>query len=103
MKSNMMRTLFAGLVLTCASLTPSLATEAAAQNNPSAQQQLHPRDISRLLHIASAHWDITVGKARQAYRSGEMTFVVGETKPAGREVMIFFQNDCILATLLDDF
>ncbi len=102
MNSNMIRTLIVGACLACACLSPTLAPQAIAQSDQAQAAPLHPRYVNELLKVAAAHWDLSLGKARQFYNSGEMAFQVLEVKPGAIDVMIFYAGDCIASTVLTD-
>jgi hypothetical protein len=102
MNSNMIRTLTVGACLACACLSPTLAPQAIAQSAQAQATTIHPRYVNELLKVAAAHWDISLGKARQAYSAGEMTFQVLEVKPGAIDVMIFYASDCITSTVLTE-
>lgn len=102
MNSNMIRTLTVGACLACACLSPTLAPQAVAQSPQAQATTLHPRHVNELLKVAAAYWDISLGKARQAYNAGEMTIQVLEVKVGAIDVMIFYAGDCTASTVLTD-
>ena len=102
MNSNMIRTLIAGTAFACLCLSPALSPTVQAQNPPAQQVQLHPQQIQQLIADAAAYWDMTVGKARQAYRHGELEFTIVDVKPGVIEVMLEYDSECITSALIVD-
>lgn len=102
MNSNMIRTLVVGACLACACLSPALLPQASAQSAQAQTTTLHPRHVNELLKVAADYWDISLGKARQFYNAGEMTFQILEVKTGAIDVMIFYAGDCTASTVLTD-
>jgi hypothetical protein len=102
MNSNMIRTLVAGMAFACLCLSPALSPTVQAQSPQAQQVQLHPHQIQQLIADAAAYWDITVGKARQAYRHGELVFTIVDVKPGLIEVMLEYDGECNITFLTSD-
>jgi hypothetical protein len=86
------------LLMIAPDLPASVPTaQVIALSNP-----IHPRDVNRLLKIAAAEWNLSVGQARQAYNAGNLTLT--RYPQAGVNVyMIVYDGFCILAALEDKF
>ena len=72
----------------------------AAPQSTISTTPIHPRNVNRLLKIAADYWDLTLGQAKQAYNSGNLT-ITYQSGVSPSIYMIEYGGFCILAALED--
>jgi hypothetical protein len=103
MNSNMIRTLIAGMVLACASLSPALIPQAAAHHNSqeeTQQTQLNQHQLQQMLAIAADYWNMSIATASQAYEDGALTYTITGSTSTHLLVKITYDSEDITEMLL---